>query len=225
MRIVLLILGMLIGAIAQAQSTYQTGLLPSINLNKKLAHDWRLNCKIESRQALSEGRLSEKKDLAYNYILTDLALIAAKKVGLNNRLAGGYLSRFRNGALIHRLIQQFTLVKRGSGYRLAQRIAADQTFAQNRAISFRFRYRFTIELPLNGQSVNPTEFYLKINHEYLNALQGGNYDLETRLVPLIGYVFTDNNKIECGLDYRLSDFISAPPQHRLWLSLNWYYAL
>ena len=198
------------------------GVLPAVNLNKSLENDWKINLKIESRQLLKEGVFSENSETNYEYILTDIALVAAKKVGLNNALAGGYLLRFRNDQFFHRAIQQFTLTRRYAGLRLAQRFSADQTFAKDEATTFRLRYRLGVEIPLNGQSVDPQEFYLKINNEYLGSLEDEETDLEIRFVPLLGYEFTDNNKLEAGLDYRLDSFIGDDSRQRFWGIVSWY---
>ena len=47
-----LLILLLFGNSLLAQSTYQIGLMPSLNLNYKFENDWALNSEIESRQAL-----------------------------------------------------------------------------------------------------------------------------------------------------------------------------
>lgn len=203
-----------------AQSTYRVGAMPSLNLNSKLKNDWSLNMKIESRQLIQSGRFNDNADKNYKYVLTDFSLISAKKIGLNSRLAGGYLIRVEDGELFHRFIQQYIIVQSMTGFRLAHRFASDQTFSDSEETEYRIRYRITSEIPLNGESVDPGEFYLKINNEYLNIFQESEYDLEIRLVPLLGYDFTDSFKIETGLDYRVSSFLNDNTRHSFWMSLN-----
>lgn len=207
---------------ASSQSTYQFGLLPSVNLNKKLEKDWSLNFKTEFRQLIQKGDFNGNHTKGYEYLLTDVALIAAKKVGLNSRIAGGYLIRFRNEELIHRTIQQYSIVQNKTGYRLAHRFAADQTFSPLDSPEFRFRYRFTPEIPLDGETVDPKEFYIKTNFELLNKFQSSNYELEFRVVPLLGYVLNNSNKFEFGLDYRYDSIFVSDPRHSFWTSINWY---
>ncbi|MBX2827536.1 MAG: hypothetical protein KTR22_05205, partial [Flavobacteriaceae bacterium] len=79
-------------------------------------------------------------------------------------------------------------------------------------------------IPLNGQSVDPKEFYFKFNHEYLNAWEQNDYDLEIRAVPHLGYKVSKSNKLEFGLDYRLNSFLNTSPSHRFWTVINWYIA-
>ena len=203
-----------------AQSTYQFCALPSLNLNKKLNNDWSLNTKLESRQLFQQGEINGTTDKEYNYVLTDLSLIAANKVGLNSRIAGGYLIRFEEGEIFHRLIQQYVIVQKLSGWRLAHRIMSDQTFSKIEKPEIRFRYRITSEIPLNGESVDPGEFYLKLNNEYINSFQAKEYDLEIRLIPLLGYDITDNFKIESGLDYRVNSFLNNSTRHSYWMTFN-----
>lgn len=207
---------------AIAQSSYQFGMLPSVNLNSKLKRDWSLNARIESRQLFQSGLLGEGRSEKYDYVLTDFSVIAAKKIGLNSRLAGGYLLRLEEGEVTHRFIQQFIIVQKLSGFRFAHRFVSDQTFSAREQVEVRLRYRITAEIPLNGQTVDPKEFYLKINNEYLSSYQTKEYDKEIRVVPLLGYDATEHLKIEAGLDYRVNSFIGNNARHSFWMTLNMF---
>lgn len=211
--------------IAKAQSSNQIGLLPSINLNHGLKEDWSVNFKIESRQLLQRGIFDDDSMKDYEYILTDYSLIAAKKLGLNSRLSGGYLFRQEEDGVVSRFIQQYTTVQRFNGFRLAHRIVTDQTFSKDENTEYRLRYRVSSEIPLNGKSADTQEFYIKINNEYLNSIQERLYDLELRIVPLIGYSFLNTQKIELGVDYRVNSFVSGSARHRVWYCFNWYFNL
>ena len=206
--------------VVSAQSTFQFGGLPSLNINKKLKNNWSLNTKLESRQLFQKREINGTSVNEFNYILTDLSIIAAKKVGLNSRIAGGYLVRFEDGDFFHRFIQQYVIVQKLSGWRLAHRMMSDQTFSKTEKPEIRIRYRITSELPLNGEAVDPGEFYLKLNNEYVNGFQAKEFDLEIRLVPLLGYDITDNFKIESGLDYRVNSFLSDRARQSYWLTFN-----
>ena len=208
-----------------AQSSFQLGALPSLNLNKKMKNDWSLNFKIESRLLFQRGEINGDVDKNFNNVLTDFSLIGAKKIGLNSRIAGGYMIRFKEGNLYHRFIQQYVIVQKLSGFRLAHRFLSDQTFSESEEPEFRLRYRITSEFPLNGESVNPREFYLKINNEYINSLQEKTYDLEIRLVPLLGYEITEQFKIETGVDYRINSFLTDNTRHSYWMTLNFFIEL
>lgn len=208
-----------------SQGVYNAGVFPQINLNISLPNDWRLNAKAESRQLFSEGRFDENFKTAYRYDLTDIALIASKKTGANNSLGAGYMIRFRNNEVIHRFIQQYSIVKKYDLFRLGHRISTDQTIQNNNPVQVRFRYRIGVEKALSGKVVDPKEFYLKLNNEYLFSIEGRETDLELRLIPVLGYAFTDNNKFEFGVDYRLNGFISGASRNQFWLYLGWFISM
>lgn len=215
---------LLISTAASAQTRYQSGLLPSISLTKKLNDTSRINLRVESRQAFFEKTEEEQAEWTYTNVLTDITAVYSHKVGYNSAIAGGYMTRFRDGDVGHRAIQQFTVVQRLDGYRLAHRFSTDQTLMPNEDVTLRLRYRMATELPLQGSSLDPNEFYLKTTAEYLSELQSNTLGHELRIVPVIGYDFTDNNKVEMGLDYRHSSLFTDSPRARYWLKIAWYRA-
>lgn len=210
---------------SMAQASYQSGFLPSINLGKDLGKDYSIHFNAESRIRMITGEAESAWVADPEIALTDLSLTLARKTGLNNSLSGGYLLRLRGGGQYHRTIQQFTVVKRYDGFRLAHRFRSDQTFHKTIPAEIRLRYRISAEIPLNGQSVDPNEWYLKMNTEFLNSLQDKTYTPELRIVPFLGYEFTDNHKFELGLDYRLSSFFDSSSRHSLWVNLGWFVKL
>lgn len=210
---------------AQAQHRYQLGLLPSINLKQKINKKWGLNFKFENQQQFKAGNFEDTVPFDYNYNRTDLALVASRKSFLTNKLAGGYMYRRKGKSDIHRLVQQFAFNKQYESFRLAHRIAADQTFESGEVPIFRFRYRLATELPLSGTKLDIKEFYFKINQEQLHIFEAGSYNLELRLVPVIGYALNKANKLEAGVNYRFSSFFTEHPRSQIWVALNWYYVL
>ena len=211
------------GVLLCAQSVSQFGTLPVVNFNMGLARGWEVNLKWETRQLMATLVDGECINCSPEFTLSDQSLIVAKKVGLSSKLAAGYLLRIRGTEIFQRSIQQFSVVQRLSSMRLAHRFAADQTFGGGDPTEWRLRYRLGTELPLNGQEADPKELYLKINNEYLGSWQGSDSDLEIRLVPVLGYLFTDKNKLEFGLDYRIDSFLANEARQRFWGVLAWYY--
>jgi len=199
-----------------AQGTVEFGLLPSLNINKRLPKDWSLNFKTESRQSLI------KEDFNYDYLLTDISLAASKKIGINTAIAMGYLMRIDDKGVKNRTIQQITFVKRYTNFSLSHRLLADQTFKKDDNTEVRFRYRISSEIPLQGKSLDPKEFFIKLSNEYLNSLHERSYDMEIRGAAFIGYVISPTNKLEFGFDYRIDSFINGDPGNRLWIGLNFY---
>ena len=200
----------------------ESGLLPSLNINKKLPSDWSLNLRLESRQQLLN---SEEGGWGYEYLLSDIALAGAKKIGGNTTVAGGYLMRVRPGANAHRLFQQITWVRRYTGITLGHRLSTDQTFGEGEASTWRLRYRLASEIPLSGQTLDAGELFLRLGNEYLNALEAGQYDLEVRGLLFLGYALGSNSKLELGLDYRLDGFVGGEPENVFWTGLNYFISL
>lgn len=219
---VLVLVFLLLQNVVNAQSTYEIGALPSFNLNNKLKNNWSLNYKLESRQLFQRGEINGVSEKKYAYLLTDVSVVAAKKIGLNSKIAAGYLLRFEQDDIYHRLMQQYILVQKMAGFRLAHRFLIDQTFSEAEKMELRLRYRISTEIPLNGKSVDAGEFYIKLNNEYVNSFQASEYDLEIRVVPLIGYDIKENFKIETGMDYRVDSFINSISDQSYWLVLNFF---
>lgn len=205
--------------ISKTQKSFQLGALPSVNINAKLPKDWYLNFKAESRQALYN------ENFDYDYLRTDISIGGGKKIGINTTLAGAYLMRIDNNSISHRAIQQLSFVRRYTGFRLSHRISVDQTFSKQESTEIRLRYRLSAEIPLQGQSLDPKEFFLKLSNEYLNAFERDDYDLEIRLAAFIGYALSATSKLEIGFDNRLDSFILNGTRNRLWIGINFYQAL
>lgn len=215
-----------------AQSLYRVGTMPSVNINFGLPNNWALHFKTESRLLFQSGQFGKEPIRGFDYVLSDISMIGSKKTGLNTNLAGGYLVRILENQAIHRTIQQFSIVRKFNSFRLAHRFSVDQSFNLNpneefklKYVEYRLRYRITAELPLNGQSVDTREFYLKINNEYLYGWQNSENDIEIRVVPLLGYNFVDTSKLELGLDYRLDSFLNDNPRNSFWLGVNWFFRI
>lgn len=205
-----------------AQQSYRAGILPQINLTAGMAHNWKLNLRLESRQIFSEGRFGESPAGDYRYERTDMAAVALRQTGVSSSAGAGYLLRLEDGQAIHRFIQQFSSVSRLGIFRTGHRISTDQTIRPDEAPEFRLRYRFSAEMPLQGEKVDPGEPYVKLNHEYLGILQGGAFDLEIRAVGVLGLNFSDRNKLEIGLDYRANTLLDGPARHQFWGYAGWF---
>ena len=201
----------------QSIDTY--GFLPTVNVNAKLPKDWFTNFKMESRQELY------KDGFEYSYERTDLSFVAGKKLGFRTKLAVGYQLIVDHQEISNRYIQQINLLKKYRTFILNHRFQADQTFSKDADTEYRIRYRLSTEIPLNGQTLDPKELFIKVSNEYLNALQHSEYDLEIRIGGFIGYVFSPKTKLEIGVDNRLDAFTDDRLRNRLWLGFNIYQSL
>lgn len=204
---------------ADAQVTYQYGLLPSVTLRKNFPTNWTAVFKVDSRQSIF------REEFNYDYLLTDISMVALRRITSNLTFGGGYLLRVDGVDLYHRSIQQITLTRRFPTFRMAHRLMTDQTFGLHAPAEYRLRYRISADLPLEGHTIDINEFYLKVNNEYLNSWEDGEYDLEIRNVALLGYTLTSKSDLEVGIDYRIDRFIGGGLRNRFWLSVNFIHIL
>jgi hypothetical protein len=162
------------------------------------------------------------QNFAYGYALSDFSALAGRKTGLNSKVVLGGLVRLEPDAILYRSIQQFIFHSKVEALRLVHRISADQTFSSKELPEFRLRYRLSAEVSLSGQRVDIREFYFKFNTELLNSIQSNVVELEFRVVPNIGYVINERQKIELGLDNRFDSFMDSQARVTSWISINWY---
>lgn len=192
----------------------QFGFLPKVNISTKLAETTNWVSSIEARE------LFYNNEWHFKHSLVDLSSILSFKTSVDQSLNIGYLVRFRNAQVIHRLLQQYNFVSLGKGYRTAHRFGFEQEFFKDKATRYRIRYRFTYEKPLNGNKVDLNEFYLKLGAETLYNFT--IEDLEFRVLPYLGYQLSKQNKVEIGLDSRLSELLNDNTTSKNWLRITWY---
>ena len=156
------------------------------------------------------------------HIRTDLALFYSHTLSPNWKLAGAFLYRLRTGSNAYRTTQQVSYSKRSSSIRFAHRIRTDQTYRLAFNTIWRFRYRYSIELPLQGADLNDNEFYLISSAEVLFITSKGQTNFQQRLSGSLGYFINNRNKFEIGIDYRATDALDVLDLHQSWLSLNYF---
>lgn len=221
-RLVLSLFWLLIVGYLKGQAIRQTIVQPSVNLSHKISSEWKLNMKIESRQLADVSDLEDEQFSGYQYVHTDIAMVASYKSGFNHSIAGGYMIRIRRENNAHRTIQQYAIIDKKEGIRWGYRLASDQTWSSGDDMELRLRGRVAAEIPLSGLEIDTHEWYMKIQHEYLNSWEGNNYDLEIRLAPTIGYEISGSNQIEASLEYRVNGFFEDRYRHRYFIGLGWY---
>jgi len=204
-----------------AQSQRRIGTLPQANITSRFGANFKLNTKLESRQIILSGISGAPSETDFIYQRTDLAFVGAMKTGVRSSVGAGYMIRFVSGEIVHRSIQQYAITKPYEAFRLGHRVSTDQTFRPGVPVEFRFRYRASFEIPLNGHEIDPREFYLKLNNEILFSSQK-EYDVEIRGVGLFGYNLSDKNRFETGIDYRVNEFLIEFSNHNFWWVIAWY---
>ncbi|WP_435415473.1 DUF2490 domain-containing protein [Polaribacter aestuariivivens] len=199
------------------QSDFNLGLLPKVVVGKKLSDQTKWVNSIESRTIIYD------EDYQFSHSLVDVSSILSFKINTNQSVNFGYIIRFEDSEIIHRTFQHYNVVSSFSSLKLGHRFAFEQFYQTQKQTTFRTRYRASLEKPLNGERVDVSEFYIKIGNEYLYDFDED--DLEIRFTPYLGYQATKKDKVEFGLDYRLSNFLNNETENRLWIRATWYISL
>jgi hypothetical protein len=216
-----LILFLLMGMSLVASAQNQFGILPVINTSFKLQNDWKINSKLEGRQLLKQHPFpADKNDRVFERL--DLEVVANKALNSANDVGLGYLIRREDGKFIHRFIQQYAYTQKLYSSKLSHRFRTDETLEKDEALQLRLRYRASWEKPLSGLQVDPEEFYLKLNNEYLGILQDSKGNMEIRGLAVVGYTIGEANRIETGFDYRMED-VFTKLKHKLFLNIGFYH--
>ncbi len=210
-----------LGSKSYAQN--EIGLIPQINSDFKIGESWKVNSKFEGRQIFFKNPYPAGQNQK-EFDRFDIELVATKSLDPLRAFGGGYLIRRADNSFTHRFIQQYALTRKLLTSRLSHRFRTDQTIEKDESLQWRLRYRLSWEKPLNGFEIDPGEFYLKLNNEYLGILQDSKGNLEIRGLASVGYDISDKNKIETGIDYRVENLIRSETKHLLFLSIGLYHS-
>lgn len=222
MRPALIIFLLTISGGLSAQHTFYGGFFPEMAANHSLG-DFKLTAKIESRHGVVNNEASKGETWTYFHDQTDLQGFLGYKINPFTTIAGGYQYRIDSeDENTHRAIEQLTIIQQIMDYRVGHRVRADQTFFRSDKMQWRLRYRLAVEVPLQGFSLDPAEFYLVLSGEPIFSLQGRKTELENRLVVSLGHYFSDRCKLETGLDYRTDRYLGEGFRNRLWWKTGCY---
>ena len=171
-----------------AQESFISYLQPQVALNYKVLPNYTHNLTLSSRNFIyrDEEMRIEGRNL-------DISHFSNFKSGANTSFGAGLMYRFRklfdeSGNNEFRLTQQLNLtssplvVRFGHRWRTEQRIFPDLTV-------HRFRYRFTLDFPLEGEKVDIHETYLILNTEaLLSAARGMSPQYDQRFSAALGWL-------------------------------------
>ncbi len=144
-----------------SQSDINFGWLPKINLSSEITSRLKWVNSIEAREVLFD----ETSQLTHK--LLDFSSVGSFKTNLNQSLNIGYIIRFNNNETVHRLFQQYNLVRGYNSFKLAHRLGLEQHFPSKSKMFYRTRYRIILQKSLSGNKVDVKEFYIKFGNEYV----------------------------------------------------------
>lgn len=187
----------------------------SLALNTELSYKYQMNFGLRSRYFLYQN-----ENVLLNYKQVDLIHFSTLKLDSRHTISLGLQYRFRDlfdeGDDEFRLTQQFNMVKRVGAIRYGHRFRVEQRFFKL-FTTFRFRYRFTFDMPLIGTSLDIGESYWVQSFEGVSSFTSAFkpvYDFRT--TSQLGWLLTNYFKLQAGLEYRLESF-NITTLHRIFL--------
>lgn len=208
---------------AQEDRVFFTGIFPELSITKKISQLNRLNFKIENQEVIFDNRDSSLDNPQFTHYRTDVMFFFDRSIRPGVSVAMGIFHRFQENEDGNRIIQQLALLQRMRNLRINHRFRTDQTFTRYQELEVRFRYRFSAEIPMNGVTVDPGEFYLVISEEPIFSQKAGEFEIENRIALALGKLFNKNEKLEWAVDYRTDGFIQEGFRTRLWGKISYYY--
>ncbi|MFW5892529.1 MAG: DUF2490 domain-containing protein [Bacteroidota bacterium] len=192
------------------------GSAAEISIGYSINNNWSMASKIESSHNLYSFDEKTNDSWNYNYQGTDIQLFINRSINPFWRLALGYQLGTEPGSISkNRTIQQLTYSRKPEGILFGHRMRTDQTYYTDDSPQFRLRYRFLLEIPLQGLAIDPREFYLITSDELIFELQNSDVELENTLALWLGYQFLSGNELQTGVDY----ITDSGNNQKIWLRI------
>ncbi len=198
----------------QGQDNFTGFWQPQASLNYKVSSDYSLNFSVASRNYWYRGQ-----GLELQLRQIDVAHFSNLKIRDNQSIGLGLQYRFRNPfeperTNEFRLTQQYNITFRPQVIRIGHRLRSEQRLLPSLTI-FRFRYRFALDSPLQGEKLDLGEAYIISSAESLfSASKNRSSILDKRFTVQLGWLLSERVKLQGGLEYRLENFTSKT-QHML----------
>lgn len=215
--------GMLVGGAAavRAQGGVDVSWEPAVSYSWAPGDRWGYNAQLVGFTAVNNLEARAVLEHAEAQLATSYGLSVRTKLG------GAYLYRWDDPletgyAGEHRLMQQVGVVTYLGDRRLAHRLRAEQRIRTSSYVN-RWRYRLGYEVPLQGARLDPGETYLNTSAELLVSFDRDFVGDEGRAFVALGWFFSNQRKVEVGLQYRAQDlFAEGDVRHLLVLTTSYY---
>lgn len=202
-----------------AQENFTAYLQPQLALNYKVSAGYSHNFSIGQRNYMYDD-----SDLQLETRQLDLVHFSTVKIQVNQSFALGIQYRFREAfepgkGNELRLVQQYNITSKPRVARLGNRFRWEQRITDAPTIH-RFRYRFAIDFPLNGEELDIGEAYVVTTTEsLLSVAKGQGPEFDQRITGNIGWLIREKTKLQVGLEYRAEDYAQRI-QNILFLNAN-----
>lgn len=210
--------------ISTAQENFTGYFQPQVAVNYNVKSNYSHNFSLAQRNYTfndSELQLKTRQ--------LDLVHFSKLKIRENQSLALGIQYRFREtfepskGNEL-RITQQYNITSKPRIVRFGHRFRSEQRITKALTIH-RFRYRFALDFPLNGEQLDIGEAYFVASTESLLSVakgQGPEYD--QRITGNIGWLLRAKTKLQFGLEYRAENHVKET-ENVLFLNANLIFSL
>ncbi len=189
-----------------AQEDFTGYLEPALALNYQVtptySHNFSFSPRIYFRQEGETGLRTRHMDLRH---------FSSVSWGPDGSVGFGILYRFRDNFEPSRedelrLTQQVNFTSRPGVVRMGHRLRAQQRIQPSRTVH-RFRYRFALDGPLEGDKLDVGEAYWIGSLESLLSVgKGIKPQHDIRATSWVGYLWSEGLKIQGGAQYRQEDY-------------------
>ncbi|MFP4844268.1 DUF2490 domain-containing protein [Winogradskyella sp. PE311] len=190
-----------IGVILHSQNDFEGLGETAIALNHEATSNYKMNFALRSRYYIHR-----EPKFSFETRQLDFVHFSTLNLDYNHSISGGIQYRLREvidgGSNELRLTQQFNYTKKSEAMRFGHRVRFEQRILEQLTI-FRSRYRFALDIPLNGEKLDVGERYFVISMETL--LSNGRLikpELDHRTTAQLGWLISEKLKLQLGLEYR-----------------------
>ncbi|WP_420316368.1 DUF2490 domain-containing protein [Ekhidna sp.] len=198
---------MTLGATSQSSFAWESAIAVNYSFKK-----WSFNSSIGHRT------LKEKIDEVdkTRWAFWDVNQFISRRLTPDLTFSAGYKYRKldpsdHQGINEQRATEQVAMIHKNDKIRLVSRVRFEQRFFTN-TFEHRYRYRFSLDMPLSGLKVDVSEFYFVASNEVLVSFSKAARQLDNRFNLGVGYMFSTNFQMQLDLTQR-SENINSSTMH------------
>ncbi len=202
----------------KAQHNYEGLNESGFAINHKVSSSYRLNFSLSSRAYLYQNEVFN-----YEQRQIDLTHFSTFYLSYNNSLSVGL--RYRNRSLFNdssneiRFTEQYNFTTSLEPLRFGHRFRLEQRILDQFTVH-RMRYRFAVDMPLNGLKLDIGEAYFIAAMEALFSItSAARPEWDHRTTLQLGWLLSESFKLQVGLEYRF-EAINIETQQKLFTLIS-----
>lgn len=178
---------------------------PNLAVNYEVSNTYSHNFSVINRNFLYNDGNSQ---LTVRHF--DISHFSDVQISDRQRVAIGILYRFRelfDGQSNElRFIQQYNLQIKPYVVRFGHRVRTEQRITTGSTVH-RFRYRFGVDFPLQGENLDVGEaYFIGTIEPLLSIAKNAKPEYDSRLSLFLGWQLNETTKLQLGSEYRMEDF-------------------